>query len=89
MAWAFFNGMFFSVELMVRVYFAKPRWEGLRGRWYYPVIAGAGSAFSIFCLFVANLAIMHGFANTKLFLEVLALQDDCTASLLPLLQYKP
>ncbi|KAL6043168.1 Glycerol uptake protein 1 [Balamuthia mandrillaris] len=77
MAWALFNCLFFSVEAATALLLDSPQWRWIKVTTLYdPFLRGFGYVFSILGLFVINLAIMHGFANSKLFLERLCLQPD-------------
>lgn len=66
-AWAMLNCVFFSLEILVlqtvHKYFASMK----QLPWWKYAVAAAGST-NIFLLMLANLAILHGFQDTPLFL---------------------
>jgi len=65
-AWALLNCLFFSAEIGFIVYFSKVKW--LHGKWYYRFLVAMVGSFNIFLLMVANLAILHGFADSVVFI---------------------
>ncbi|KYQ90287.1 membrane bound O-acyl transferase family protein [Tieghemostelium lacteum] len=67
-AWALLNCVFFSIEIGIMFYFYSPKRLALRKRWYWRFIVAMGGTFNIFLLMVANLAILHGFENSKIFI---------------------
>jgi len=75
-AWALFNGVFFSGEILVKLYFAQPKWGWLQEKWYYGWVLGTAGFLDILFLMVTNLAIIHGFADSLLFFEKFAMQPE-------------
>jgi len=69
LAWALCNCVFFSLEILVISFFSSKRNEWLRQKWFYRHLVAAAGTFNIFLLMVANLAILHGFTNTPIFIE--------------------
>jgi len=69
LAWAWCNCIFFSIEIMIIKLFSSHKLAWLRRKPYYRDLVAAGGTFNIFLLMVANLAILHGFDNTPVFIE--------------------
>jgi len=69
-AWAWLNCIFFSGERAVQALFHSHRfaWLRLRPTWHRRVVALAGG-FNIHLLMLANLAILHGFDGSWVFLK--------------------
>eukprot|EP01132_Coremiostelium_polycephalum_P009730 gene9730-11949_t len=68
-AWALLNCVFFTIEIVIMFYFYNPKKLPLRRKWYWRYIVALGGTFNIFLLMVANLAILHGFENSVLFIR--------------------
>ncbi|GAM17035.1 hypothetical protein SAMD00019534_002100 [Acytostelium subglobosum LB1] len=68
-AWALLNCVFFTIEIGIMFYFYSPKKLPLRKKWYWRYIVALAGTFNIFLLMVANLAILHGFENSILFIK--------------------
>ncbi|EGC31081.1 hypothetical protein DICPUDRAFT_157122 [Dictyostelium purpureum] len=68
-AWALLNCVFFSIEIAIMFYFYHPKRLSLRRKWYWRFMVAAAGTFNIFLLMVANLAILHGFENSIIFIK--------------------
>eukprot|EP01133_Synstelium_polycarpum_P004295 gene4295-5016_t len=68
-AWALLNCVFFTIEIGIMYYFYSPRKLWLRKKWYWGYIVALAGTCNIFLLAVANLAILHGFENSILFIK--------------------
>eukprot|EP00026_Physarum_polycephalum_P006722 Phypoly_transcript_06773.p1 GENE.Phypoly_transcript_06773~~Phypoly_transcript_06773.p1 ORF type:complete len:556 (+),score=47.78 Phypoly_transcript_06773:236-1669(+) len=68
-AWALLNCLFFSIEILIVVFFNRPQllWLTTKPYWRYIVMFAGG--LNIFLLMIANLAILHGFTNSGIFFE--------------------
>ncbi|EAL63159.1 membrane bound O-acyl transferase family protein [Dictyostelium discoideum AX4] len=68
-AWALLNCVFFSIEIGIMFYFYHPKRLPLRRKWYWRFMVAIAGTFNIFLLMVANLAILHGFENSIIFIH--------------------
>eukprot|EP01137_Pigoraptor_chileana_P016736 Opistho-2@73771 len=74
-AWAWLNCAFFNAEMIIVAFYRSKRLAAVRGwKWSRHVVALAG-ALDIFCLMVANLAILHGFQGTREYLSQMFIRD--------------
>ncbi|GAM17403.1 hypothetical protein SAMD00019534_005780 [Acytostelium subglobosum LB1] len=69
-AWALLNCVFFTAEIGVMTYFYSPKRLPLRRTWYWRYVVAVAGTFNIYLLMIANLAILHGFANSILFIKL-------------------
>lgn len=68
-AWALLNCLFFSLEIVIMYFFSLPRMNWLTSKPYWRHILSLAGALNVFLLMLANLAILHGFTNSVLFLR--------------------
>jgi hypothetical protein len=78
LAWALLNAVFFTLEIAVVMFFSSKRMEWLRRKRYYRHLVGVAGVLDIFMLMTANLAILHGFSYTPIFLQKAFLADGGT-----------
>ncbi|EGG22709.1 membrane bound O-acyl transferase family protein [Cavenderia fasciculata] len=69
-AWALLNCVFFTIEIGIMFYFYHPARLPLRKKWYWRYIVALSGTANVFLLMVANLAILHGFENSILFIRL-------------------
>jgi len=69
LAWAWCNCVFFSLEIAIMKVFSSTRFSWLWNKWYWRHIIGLAGVFNIYLLMLSNLAILHGFKDTPIFLK--------------------
>eukprot|EP01112_Ceratiomyxa_fruticulosa_P012411 TRINITY_DN3433_c0_g1_i1.p1 TRINITY_DN3433_c0_g1~~TRINITY_DN3433_c0_g1_i1.p1 ORF type:complete len:575 (+),score=83.20 TRINITY_DN3433_c0_g1_i1:1591-3315(+) len=75
-AWALLNCVFFSLEILVMKFFYSHKMSWLRHKWYWRHIVGVAGSLNVFLLMIANLAILHGFEDSFLFIQKAFLSED-------------
>jgi D-alanyl-lipoteichoic acid acyltransferase DltB (MBOAT superfamily) len=68
-AWALLNCVFFSIEILIMVFFNRPQMLWFTSKPYWHNIVMFAGGINVFLLMIANLAILHGFTNSVLFLQ--------------------
>jgi len=68
LAWALLNCAFFSIEILILIYFHSIKWLWLWKKPFYRNLVAFAGACNIFLLMIANLAILYGFELTPVFI---------------------
>jgi len=69
LAWAWCNCVFFSLEIIILTFFSSKKFSWLHRKPFWRHIVAFSGTANIFLLMVANLAILHGFEYTPVFVE--------------------
>jgi len=75
-AWALLNCLFFSMEILIMVFFSRPKMDWLTSKPYWRHIVALAGALNVFLLMLANLAILHGFSDSLLFLHLAFMEGN-------------
>jgi len=69
LAWAWCNCVFFTMEIIIVQMFSSSKFTWLHQKPYWRHIVAAAGVLNIYLLMLSNLAILHGFTNTPIFLQ--------------------